>query len=719
MTQGAAIMQEKLLEAVGKAKRGEQQAATDLYYLTERMVYFTALKIVGCEDTARDIVQDTYIRVFSELSKLHDDWAFIPWIKSIVINRCKDHMKKHHPVLFASDEDETRTLEAIPEISEDFLPEEYAERREKSRLVMKIVDALPETQRMAVILYYFDGLSVSEAAQIMEVSEGTVKSRLNYARKKIKDEVEKLEKEGTKLYAIPVFLLSRILQNASLDYSLPQSVAGNILAESLKAAPGSSGTPNGSPSNGSFSSGMAMNAGDAAIKAGPIAKHVILTFPAKVIAIVIAAALIVSVAFSVRAIIGNKGTPPLAEQVMNTPTSVLETPTIVEPSTVSATAASTEPETSIMIAEEEISLDVTELDLTYRGISDLTPLASLTKLQKLYLSENEISDITPLSTLTNLQVLDLGRNRISDLTPLSTLTALTDLRLYSNRIRDITPLASLTNMHKLSLYSGTISDIAPLASLTKLQELNLGKQQISNLAPLADLINLQILTLSENEISDITPLTDLSYLQILRLDKNQISDITPLSSLTALTELMLDSNNINDLTPLLPLTNLTKLLLRYNQVNNLLPLNTLTNISFLALDGNGISDITLLEPLTNLQFLYLSNNTINDLTPLTSLTNLYWLVLSDNEISDLSPLGLFLNLDMLTADNNRISDLVPLAHLTNLTELNLIGNEINDVTPLANLTKMHKLRLSGNEISELQIEKLQAKLPNCDIVTDR
>ena len=232
-------MEDKLLETVKKSKRGDSQARADLYNLTERMVYFTALKILRDEDMAQDIVQDTYIKVFSEISKIRDNRAIISWIKSIVINLCKNHIKKQRPSLFASDEDEMRALADIPEISEDFLPEEYAEKREKSRLVMEIVDALPEKQRMTVILFYFDGLSVHEVAQIMETSEGTVKSRLNYARKQIRDEVEKLDKEGTKLYAIPMFLLSKILRNASLDYSLPPGVSKAILTESLKIASGS------------------------------------------------------------------------------------------------------------------------------------------------------------------------------------------------------------------------------------------------------------------------------------------------------------------------------------------------------------------------------------------------------------------------------------------------------------------------------------------------
>ena len=83
-----------------------------------------------------------------------------------------------------------------------FSPDESVDYAETKRLMQEILDKLPEDQRLCILMYYYEELSVGEIAQSLECSTGTVKSRLNYARKKIKNEVEELERKGTKLYGI-------------------------------------------------------------------------------------------------------------------------------------------------------------------------------------------------------------------------------------------------------------------------------------------------------------------------------------------------------------------------------------------------------------------------------------------------------------------------------------------------------------------------------------
>ena len=146
---------------------------------------------------------------------------------------------------------------------------------------------------------------------------------------------------------------------------------------------------------------------------------------------------------------------------------------------------------------------------------DLSPIAALTKLTRLNLSQNKISDLLPLAGLTNLEYLSLEAVYIRcdesdtstlDLSPLAGLTKLTDLALSYNNILDISPLASLTALERLNISKNHISDISPLVSLTKLVNLNGQENRIADVSPLSGLAALQEVVLPVNEISDTSPL---------------------------------------------------------------------------------------------------------------------------------------------------------------------------------------------------------------------
>ena len=146
---------------------------------------------------------------------------------------------------------------------------------------------------------------------------------------------------------------------------------------------------------------------------------------------------------------------------------------------------------------------------------DLSPLAALTSLTRLNLSQNKISDLLPLAGLTNLEYLSLEAVYIRwdesdtstlDLSPLAGLTKLTDLALSYNNILDISPLAGLTALERLNISKNHISDISPLVGLTKLVNLNGQENRIVDVSPLSGLAALQDVVLPVNDISDVSPL---------------------------------------------------------------------------------------------------------------------------------------------------------------------------------------------------------------------
>jgi Leucine-rich repeat (LRR) protein len=100
----------------------------------------------------------------------------------------------------------------------------------------------------------------------------------------------------------------------------------------------------------------------------------------------------------------------------------------------------------------------TVLHLTGREITDISPLAGLTNLEKLWLGGNQISDISPLAGLTKLGLLELSYNWISDVSPLAGLTKLRELIIDDNEITDVSPLAGLTGLKYLWILDNEITE---------------------------------------------------------------------------------------------------------------------------------------------------------------------------------------------------------------------------------------------------------------------
>ena len=153
---------------------------------------------------------------------------------------------------------------------------------------------------------------------------------------------------------------------------------------------------------------------------------------------------------------------------------------------------------------------ITELDLTNRGISDISDLSKLTNLEVLYLGGSNIRNINALKELTNLQRLYLVNSNISDISALKSLTSLQTLDLNLNDIRDISVLKELTSLQNLGLNNNNISDISALKELTSLQKLGLLNNDISDISALKDLTSLKDVDLRGNHISDRSPVSNLS-----------------------------------------------------------------------------------------------------------------------------------------------------------------------------------------------------------------
>lgn len=314
-----------------------------------------------------------------------------------------------------------------------------------------------------------------------------------------------------------------------------------------------------------------------------------------------------------------------------------------------------------------------------------------------------------------IRLLDLSNTPISDLSPLASLPRLQSLMLYDTPVSDVAPLASLTELESIYLWGTKVLNFAPIKNLPSLRSLDWGGLEISDLAPLANFSALESLQVWYTPVSSLAPLASLAALKVLSLRHISASDLTPLAGLSRLESLNLGHMPAVNLAPLSGLVALKSLRLFQTQVSDLTPIKNLTALQLLHIWDNEISDLLPLSDLPDLRSISLTGTQVSDLSPLVNITTLESLSFIGAPVSDLAPLANLVGLQSLTLCNTRISDLQPLADLNALHSLFLGSSEISDITPLANLTALRFLTLSSPNVLSDSVEELRSYLPDVQV----
>lgn len=175
--------EERLIE---RMKHGDEEAFTRVYEKYRELVYRTACLIMGDAVNGEDVAQDTWVQVYLHIRQLHDSSRFKPWVMQIlhrvalkVIQRRKREVPDE---LILEKADSGRSNPDSPEYS--FLD------KERETEILKEIASLKYKQKVVVVLYYYDELSVKEIAAVTGSTEGTVKTRLFAARRKLSKTLE-------------------------------------------------------------------------------------------------------------------------------------------------------------------------------------------------------------------------------------------------------------------------------------------------------------------------------------------------------------------------------------------------------------------------------------------------------------------------------------------------------------------------------------------------
>lgn len=181
---------------INSAKKGDMRAFEELIYKYDKKVLAIAYSYRNSRDEALDIYQEVFLRVFRNLKSFEGKCEFSTWLHRITVNLCLTHytQKKRHTFIplhqMTNDDDEivsySEGLLADSNRSDDDLLGQ-----EKASYLKKVIDSLPDKQKMAVTLKYYEDFKIREIADIMNCNEGTIKRYLFDAIRKMRSKIKK------------------------------------------------------------------------------------------------------------------------------------------------------------------------------------------------------------------------------------------------------------------------------------------------------------------------------------------------------------------------------------------------------------------------------------------------------------------------------------------------------------------------------------------------
>lgn len=161
---------------------GNLEALGDLYEQHQALVYRTALAVTRDERAAEDILQECFVSLYRYARTVDPERPLKPWLYRVTVNLAYDWLSRTRWTRSVDD-----LLEWLSGVSSVFpAPERRAEDEETAKLVHEVIAGLSAPHRAVVVLFYLENQSVEEIARILELPEGTVKSRLYYARERLK-----------------------------------------------------------------------------------------------------------------------------------------------------------------------------------------------------------------------------------------------------------------------------------------------------------------------------------------------------------------------------------------------------------------------------------------------------------------------------------------------------------------------------------------------------
>lgn len=177
---------------IEQLKQGDESAFKFIVDTWKDMVYNTALSIVQQSEEAEDVTQEVFVQVYQSVQGFKGDSKFSTWLYRITLSKAMDHERRKKrkkrfgfvKSLFGDNN------EAVVEPPDFHHPGVVLDNKEKSAVLFKAVDKLPENQRIAFVLNKVEGLSYQEISDVMETTVSAVESLMHRAKSNLRKELE-------------------------------------------------------------------------------------------------------------------------------------------------------------------------------------------------------------------------------------------------------------------------------------------------------------------------------------------------------------------------------------------------------------------------------------------------------------------------------------------------------------------------------------------------
>lgn len=179
----AIVFEANEAELVIKAQSGDRNAFSELVSIHARGVLNVIYRMCGDAQVAEDAAQETFIRAWAHLGSFRVDSSLRNWLYRIALNTATDMLRKEKRTL-------TGALEGFHLADPQLGPEGLFIQEERTAVVQRAIQTLPDASRAVLVLKEYEGLSYHEIADALDIPIGTVMSRLNYARRLLKEKLE-------------------------------------------------------------------------------------------------------------------------------------------------------------------------------------------------------------------------------------------------------------------------------------------------------------------------------------------------------------------------------------------------------------------------------------------------------------------------------------------------------------------------------------------------